>query len=375
MRDLLLGHISKDRDFVLQAGVQDFALKLARRFRGTFVELKKDQTYRVALKTGQIIDLTFLRGSIHEDLRQRDFTINAMAWSPADGLIDPFGGVQDLKKRLVKVLLPENLVKDPVRVFRAYRHAAQLGFTIQKSTRTHLRELAGGLTRVASERITEELFKTLNTTSAGHYLRLCNKDRIFDPLFGVRPDDLKENLRLISKFDRYINRNHISKVITEYIQGLGQEISQGLTKAGLIRLALLLLNTDHVISKNRPLRLSRAVKKGLKNIQKAWTLMEGRITERRLYEIFQSASDNLMEAALILSMIREKDGERFFIRAEEFSNIKRHTLIKGEEIQRLLHIPQGALIGRILAALQERQFYGELKTKAEARSWIISNFT
>ena len=93
--------------------------------------------------------------SIEEDLARRDFTMNAIAYHPARGLIDPFGGQNDIRNGLIRCVGDprKRFSEDALRILRAVRFSAQLGFAIEKGTRSAMEDLAGGLSRVAEERL------------------------------------------------------------------------------------------------------------------------------------------------------------------------------------------------------------------------------
>lgn len=100
---------------------------------------------------------------LREDLKRRDFTINAMAYSEKDGLIDAFDGVLDLRRGIVRCVgtAAERFSEDALRMLRALRFAAQLGFVIEEQTRSAVCELAANLNMVSAERIQAELTKLL----------------------------------------------------------------------------------------------------------------------------------------------------------------------------------------------------------------------
>lgn len=108
-----------------------------------------------------------------KDLARRDFTVNAMAWSPENGLQDPFGGRQDLSAKIIRCVgKPEQRFdEDALRVLRALRFAAVYDFQIEPDTARALREKASDLKHVAGERIREELLKLLCGKAAGRILR------------------------------------------------------------------------------------------------------------------------------------------------------------------------------------------------------------
>ena len=102
-------------------------------------------------------------GELKEDLRRRDFTINAMAYNDRCGLVDAFGGIEDLKHGVIRCVgvAGERFEEDALRILRAVRFAAQLGFEIEKETADAARALAGNLKDISAERIQTELVKLL----------------------------------------------------------------------------------------------------------------------------------------------------------------------------------------------------------------------
>ena len=98
-----------------------------------------------------------------EDLKRRDFTINAMAYNETEGLIDAFGGIEDLGKKVIRCVgSPEDrFTEDALRMMRAVRFASQLGFTIEKHTKEAISKLSSNLAQISAERIQVELVKLL----------------------------------------------------------------------------------------------------------------------------------------------------------------------------------------------------------------------
>ena len=109
---------------------------------------------------------------VREDLARRDFTINAMAYSAEEGLIDPFGGRDDLAAHLVRAVgEPERrFEEDALRILRLYRFAARFGFAIDPATGAAARALGPHLDCVSAERVQEELLKLLAAPRPGSYL-------------------------------------------------------------------------------------------------------------------------------------------------------------------------------------------------------------
>ena len=131
------------------------------------------------------------------DLSRRDFTVNAMAYSPRSGLVDLFGGQEDLRRRVIRCVgIPEERFReDALRILRALRFAAVHDFSVDPDTEKALRLLAPSLKNVAAERIREEFLKLLCGAGAGRILRAF-------------PDVLSVIVPEISVMVGYDQRNH-----------------------------------------------------------------------------------------------------------------------------------------------------------------------
>lgn len=170
VRDLLLGDGAIDLDVVAEGD----AAEVARRLGGDALSGDRFHTARAVVE-GVTIDLASARtetyaspgalpevkpASLAEDLARRDFTVNAMAFDvsgdpePA-GLIDPHGGLADLKAGLIRVLHPRSFDDDPTRVIRAARYAARFGFAVEAETESLLRR--ADLSTVSNDRVEAEL--------------------------------------------------------------------------------------------------------------------------------------------------------------------------------------------------------------------------
>ncbi|HEX5468962.1 MAG TPA: hypothetical protein VFW80_07940 [Gaiellaceae bacterium] len=114
--------------------------------------------WRVAFRDGGTVDFTPLTGSIEDDLRTRDFTINAIAQPAAGGdYVDPLGGREDLERRTLRAVSPEIFEDDPLRLLRAVRLEEELGLTLDAETEALVRRHASLVTRPAGERILGEV--------------------------------------------------------------------------------------------------------------------------------------------------------------------------------------------------------------------------
>ncbi len=118
--------------------------------------------------------------TIQEDLRRRDFTINAMAYSPGRGLIDLYGGQEDLKRGLLRAVGEpvERFREDYLRILRGLRFASQLGLSIEEETAAAMLDCAEGLRLLSGERVWQELKKLLPGPYAGEVLSR------FSPILG-----------------------------------------------------------------------------------------------------------------------------------------------------------------------------------------------
>ena len=110
--------------------------------------------------------------NVREDLARRDFTINAMAYNEAEGLVDPFGGQKDLQNGLLRAVgePQQRFTEDALRILRLYRFAARFGFALDAATARAARQLAPHLDCISAERIQEELAKLLAAPQPGAYL-------------------------------------------------------------------------------------------------------------------------------------------------------------------------------------------------------------
>ena len=190
VRDLLLGIPPKDFDVATDARPEQVkplfrrAFIIGRRFRLVHVMLAQEtievSTFRAADAAsadkdqhGRVLrDNVF--GSIEEDAKRRDFTVNALYYDPAtEEVIDFHGGLGDLKKRLMRVIGdPETRYReDPVRMLRAVRLAAKLGLAIEASTRAPIRGLAALIDTVPVARVFDEMLKLLLSGHASACLR------------------------------------------------------------------------------------------------------------------------------------------------------------------------------------------------------------
>ena len=175
VRDSILGRKPGDWDITTSAMPEETKALFEKTFdtgieHGTVTVLLDKEgfevtTYRIDGKyedSRHPKEVTFTR-SLKEDLLRRDFTINAMAYNETDGLVDIFGGIKDLEKKVIRCVgdAKARFSEDALRILRGVRFAAQLGFEIEEDTRKGMSELAPTLKNISAERIQVELVKML----------------------------------------------------------------------------------------------------------------------------------------------------------------------------------------------------------------------
>lgn len=168
VRDMLLNRSSPDLDFALPARGMALARRVANALQADYMTLDHERDTGRVIVTGPdgtrtYLDFATYRGnSLEEDLRARDFTMNAIAFDlRTQTLIDPLNGASDLRARLIRACSPTSFSDDPVRILRAVRQAAAFGFKIERETRQSMKQAASLLPRVSVERQRDELFKIL----------------------------------------------------------------------------------------------------------------------------------------------------------------------------------------------------------------------
>lgn len=186
VRDALLGRKPNDWDITTSAKPEQVKALFRRTVdtgiaHGTVtVLLDKDgfevTTYRVdgEYEDGRHPKEVSFTASLEEDLKRRDFTINAMAYNSRKGLVDLFEGQKDLENKVIRCVGDplERFTEDALRIMRAVRFSAQLGFSLEKETRKALLVLAPNLKHVSAERIQVELVKLL-VSPHPDYLRIA----------------------------------------------------------------------------------------------------------------------------------------------------------------------------------------------------------
>ncbi len=181
VRDSILGRIPNDWDITTSAKPEEVKKIFKRTVdtglkHGTVTVLMGKETYEVTTYRidGEYEDSRHPKSveftsNLKEDLLRRDFTINAMAYNDTSGLVDIFGGMEDIEKKTIRCVgvAKERFTEDALRLLRAIRFAAQLGYTIEEETYEAISELAPTLGKISAERIQAELNKTIVSDNPG----------------------------------------------------------------------------------------------------------------------------------------------------------------------------------------------------------------
>ena len=190
LRDSLMGRHSSDIDIAIDHDPIEVGNKLADLFGGKCIVLDNDRKItRLVLQTNQTnvsllpnhIDLSFISNGIREDLSHRDFTIDAMALplitinSPSNSdLIDIYGGLSDISSQVIRIVSGQSFTEDPVRLVRAVRLVAQLGFSLDEFTKHSISKNSYLIDSVSMERVREEFLKIFEQKNISNNLRLMD---------------------------------------------------------------------------------------------------------------------------------------------------------------------------------------------------------
>jgi tRNA nucleotidyltransferase (CCA-adding enzyme) len=213
VRDLLLGRQTVDLDVAVEGDARAAARELAERLSG---EVKEHERFGTAtVRAGALsVDLATTRretyaepgalpsvqpAGLAEDLGRRDFTINAMAFpfAPEGELIDPHGGMEDLRAGLLRVLHERSFVDDPTRALRAARYAARFSFELERETARLLEE--ADLSTVSDDRIQNELRRVAAEEDPAAVLRLIVDWGVMPSLDPDAPGRVAGVSRLVSQ--------------------------------------------------------------------------------------------------------------------------------------------------------------------------------
>ena len=281
VRDIILERQTNDIDIAVDGNALTIAEAVAEEFGGKFVVLDRaNNIARVVIIEEERqwhLDFSSFSDDIESDLARRDFTIDAMAVE-LDGLsvespmkiIDPFSGREDIKNKVLRAVSDRAFEDDAARLLKVVRLAAELNFEIEQHTEFLIRECSQSVSKVAGERIREELLRLLRLPEAAHNLRRLDNLGLLTALLpemmdgkGVgQPtvhfwDIFEHSLQTVATLEfimresdwEYSNRKMLTTTIwSEAIEKhLSQEVSKGSNHRVLLKIAALL----HDVAKPR----------------------------------------------------------------------------------------------------------------------------
>lgn len=419
LRDAILGREINDYDLVLEGDIDPF-LKLYKRKHpeSTLFPLsEEDEEYRIVITEDLWLDITSVKGKdIYEDLKKRDFTVNAIAMDLRSGkIIDPVGGWKDIEQRVIRLISPLNLIQDPLRILRAYRFSAVLGFEIGPETRFYLKELSPLLSFkiVAGERIRYELFLILLTDNSSKTIELMAEDGV---LFSVFP----ELSPMKHTSQRYYNEQnllyHTIKALANFEKILVEKDEKYEKELGWIfKLAVLLhdigkpqmisfdeegnthfyghdrVGAEIVESIAERLKLSKRERNTLKKLVKhhmyphllaAQQVLTERAVNRYLRRMEELAFP-LLDMAIADALASPPRGEGILpyheFRAkiikviEEKAKVTQGRLVTGDDLIEL-GLKPGPIFKKILAEIDDLIAEGRIHSKEEALDFIRKNY-
>ena len=223
VRDLMLGNIPKDFDIATSASPRQVqrlfynARVIGRRFKLVHL-IFKDKVLEVStFRSGEEAEdgSNNVFGSIEQDAKRRDFSINSFYYDPSNGqLLDFNNAMEDMKKKRISSVIPldESFTEDPVRMIRAIKYAVITGFSLRFKIRIALRKYAPELSRISSSRLTEELTKILSSGHAAEIFAGLNRYKILSfmmPAFTIYCSypQVKESIKGLDKQVQAVKTN------------------------------------------------------------------------------------------------------------------------------------------------------------------------
>jgi tRNA nucleotidyltransferase (CCA-adding enzyme) len=400
VRDALLERHSDylDLDFVMPTGAVETAAAIARHYRAGFVLLDAErQIARVVFRQGTADFAQQVGDSLEEDLRRRDFTMNAIAYNPHTlELFDPLEGCLDLERCVLRMISAENLAEDPLRLLRAYRQAAQLNFTIDPATEKTLADLAPLLKEIAAERIQSELNYLLSSSRGTQKLQAAWAAGL---LKDWLPHITAEGMAQVGSIDRSFKAlrtdwTSFAEVVAQRIRSQNQAMQlppKEVEPSGSLRTWLTIAKLASLMSRDPEvaeqelwrLKYSRAEIQAVVVLLKNSSTLEDLLLERSVestagvrelrrsqYFFFQKVG--IVFPALMISAIAtplDMASLRPLInRYLDPQDVVAHPqpVLSGQDLMQSLSLPPSPQIGKILSALQVAKAEGQIETRDEA---------
>ena len=351
VRDGLLNRLPEhpDLDMVVPADALGQVRKLSQEFGGACVVLDRDRDMARLVLGRWTIDLARQEGDdLTADLLRRDYRINAIALTltTEPKLLDPSGGIADLRAQRITAINERNLLDDPLRLLRALRLAAELSMTIDEATVEMIARHRHQLPKVAPERIQAELLKLVQAKNADQAIGLLNALQVIEPWSSDKPQETLNT----------------SALTTEEQQ-----------------LALPLARLTQLLSDQgvKDLRFSR------KHIQRCMRLRAWRdrdqqqstdsLTEQERLRLHQELEEDLPSFILSWPMERQKEWLKRW-RDREDKLFHPSAPLDGRTLQAELGLRPGPRLGKLIDHLCLERAFGRIRNRDDAiqcaRAWI-----
>lgn len=429
VRDYLLGKTTCDKD-ILVNNAESFAKEFARKNNATFITLdSENKIYRVVLRDKiNYLDITEpIEGSLEKDLRRRDFTINAIAINlKTKEITDINNGQEDIKNRVIRSISEDNLVDDPLRILRAFRFSATLGFEIEQGTLEQIKRHKDLILNPAKERVNYEILKLFQGEYTPQVLLMASD--IIELLYPVFTDVKKVPKNTHHHLGLYEHSVETVNQIQQIYNTSSDEVKEHMNKVdfgGFSRLAHLkfagffhdigkfstwtiegdrhrFIKHDDVGSKmaKEILKQNKFSKKQIEyitsmiknHIYPSQVVSAENINDKIYMRYIRKMEDNVIDNIILAQADRlsargsaitddiVKDNiDRLNKLLEFYIMIKPKLkpipkLLTGQEIMEIKNIPQSPILGKIISALKEEQSEGNILTKAEAVEFV-KNFS
>ena len=415
LRDHFLELTQPDLDFAVDGDAIALARGLADALVAPYYVLDEQRdTARVMFPEQGTLDFARLRApTLEGDLRLRDFSINAMAvgLDDRDHLIDPLGGLQDLKDKVLRACATDSIERDPIRSLRAIRLSASLKLRLETQTKQQVRRSAEALSDCAAERRRDELSIMLEPAWAATAMRLMRRLELLPSVLPTQAaltstawdrtlsvvDRLAEILgAVVGGFELERAGNlplaELSLKLGRYRASLGDHL--GTTVPGGHRSSqILFFAALHCLTEDaagsaylsaRELRYSEAEAALARSITRCRARardMESGITDLGAHRYFRDCEAAGVEAAILYLAISFAQSptqdlwetqvsvarrlfEAWFEKHDEIVNPAQ--LLRGDELATALNLSPGPIIGELLAAIAEEQVEARISSEDEA---------
>ena len=375
VRDALLKRKTTylDLDFIILDQAVSIARNIAKEYQAGFVVLDAERKIARVVFKGTTVDFAEIEGnSLKEDLWRRDFTINAIAYNPfTNELIDLFNALKDLQDGIIRMVKSENLKEDPLRLLRAYRQAAQLGFIISPETQTTIREFAPLITQVATERVQTELGYLLSHPQGMIWIEKAWKNGLLSDYFPAAT----ENLGIGKKVEIVVEKlqKNWSTLKVELGSGVRNTVKTSLL--AIAKLAILVNSNPQKAEvelmrlkySNAEIRSTIAVLKSLEKLSEIEVLQ---MSVREQYFFFQQIGKNF-PALAVVAVAKGISMEEINCLIERYINpddLVAHptTLLSGNDLITALKLPKGPIVGQLLTEIQIARAEENILTQDEA---------